>query len=663
MRKILLSTFVFTLSLIFHGCASMNSDLLVAEFENQKITLNDFEKAYAKNVGGFENAMDDSISDYKKFLDLYVNYKMKLRDAFVRGYYDDKDILDELNTYKKKVGSSYIIEKEIIEPGLKQFYEDRKYEMRISHILIRPDSISFDAAEKKAEEILERIKNGESFEEMAELFSADQYSRENGGDIYWAYPGQIISEFAQAALKTPVGEIYPEPVKTKYGYHIIKVTDRQKRRYKLRARHILVNFKNVDGRIDTTEAYEEITGIKNQLENGASFVELAKKYSDDRGSAENGGDLGFFSRRMMVIPFDEAVFDLEIGEISDIVRTRYGYHIIQLLEEEPYPSFQEDREELKRIYNRIRYDREYNEFVDSLKTKYNYTINNQLVNEIVNSPDSVSFTDTYWDTELHKTYGSKSIADVNSKPIIVDSVFAFGINDKKFSTKVINHNNNLADALAKYSNEKLIEEAALELPKINPEFASLMDDYKNGIYIFKLQEDEVWGEINIDSTELDEYYQENSDKYKWSNRVEFSEINVKKDSLANSIYQEIMNGADFDSLAKRYTIRPGFRGSKGHHELREVSIDGLTQAAWALDKPGDVSEPFEVTTSWSIVKLIRKEPARLKTYEEAKPEVISEYQEVQTKKLEEDYLNKLKKRYEPIYYYENLSKAFKNTSN
>lgn len=240
--------------ILFSACSPKQSELIIAEYGDYNITLDEFENAYSKNVGGLEEASKDSINDYKKFVDLYLNFKMKLRDAEVRGLGSDPKLLNEMEDYKKKVGIEYIKEKKIIEEGLRDLYEKRRDEIRVSHIMIRPDTMSLEQTKEFAASLIERIKNGESFEELAKKYSSDTYSKDIGGDIYYITAGQVIAPFEIAAYSTKVGEVYPEPVQTRFGFHVIKVTDRQERRFQLRAKHILKNFTNADGQLDSVYA-------------------------------------------------------------------------------------------------------------------------------------------------------------------------------------------------------------------------------------------------------------------------------------------------------------------------------------------------------------------------------------------------------------------------
>ncbi len=250
---------------------------VVAEFGSYEITLDEFEHAYSKNVGGWENAVKQDKSEYNNFLDLYVKFRMKLRDAQVRAYDKDTDLMGELKDYQRQVGVSYLLEKKVNEPGIKQLYDRRKEEFRVSHIMIRPDTLGDEAAKNKAQAILDSIKNGHPFENMAIIYSDDKFSGVNGGDIYYITAGLLPFEFEDPMYTLKSGEVYPEVVKTQFGYHLIKVTVRQHRFPKIKASHILIGYHDRSGNIDSAAAKMRADSVLIQLNAGASFEELVEK--------------------------------------------------------------------------------------------------------------------------------------------------------------------------------------------------------------------------------------------------------------------------------------------------------------------------------------------------------------------------------------------------
>jgi len=646
--------FITGFAVLLSSCTSEHSKIVLARYGDYNITMSEFENAYAKNVGNYEKAKEDSLNKKKNFLDLYLNFKMKLRDAKLRNFDNDPSLLAELTDYKEKVGVTYLLEKKLIEPSVKELYERRKWEYRASHIMFRTGQGNDEEAKKLANAVLDSIKTGESFEEMAKKHSQDQFSAPIGGDLFYFTAGLLPIEFEDAVYKTAPGQIYPEVLQTKFGYHIIKVTEKHERIPAIQASHILIDFKNETGELDTIAAKATIDSVLALARSGEDFAKLATDFSEDPGSKERGGDLGFFERRQMVKEFDEAAFNLDTNQISDVVKTNFGYHLIKLTGKKPYPSYEEDRDNLKKMFERQSYQVKREEFINNLGTKYNYQINEETLNYILaNSDSSAKLNGEHPKLQEFK---DKTLFSYANGSVTAEEFFEKVADKKDYYNKIINEDI-LRGAVKAVREDYLLKEEALNLEKTDSEFADLMDDYKNGIFIFKLQEDEVWNKIEIDSAKLNQYYLVTKENYKFPDRVSFVEIFSAKDSVMNSYYAQLEAGISFDSLAS-HTERPAMKDKGGVYPLNDVKTSPLYEEANKLEKPGDYSKPIKVTGGYAIIKLIEKDAARLKTFEEARAEVAGAFQESESKRLENDYLERLNKRYEPVVYYSELEKAF-----
>ena len=490
------------IAILVTSCSPEHSKIVIAEYNDSKITMEEFEKAYAKNVGSVEAAAQDSFNNYKNFADLYTNFKMKLEDAKVRGYQNDPALTQELLDYKKKVGSSYILEKHLVEPNIKDWYEKRKIEIRASHLMIRPDSTGELAARNLTQAILDSIKAGKSFEEMVQKYSQDNFSKVKGGDIFYFTAGQLPFEFEDAAYKTAKDSVYPMVVQTKFGFHIIKVTDKKTRVPKIRASHILISYMNPAGVVDSAGAKLTMDSVLTALKSGEDFGAVAKRFSDDTGTKENGGDLGLFERRMMVQEFDEAAFNLEVGQVSDVVKTNFGLHVIKLTEKQPYPTFEEDRDNLKNLLKRSRYNDLYAELINNYKKEFNYTSDEKVVQQMVGYNDSTVIGSDMKGTD---DIGGKTIFSFTNHTETVNDFYSKLRSDTEFSGKKFTADY-LNKGIKKYSEQALLEEKANVLDKTDAQFADLMKDYQNGIFIFKLQEEEVWNKVKVDSVKLFNFY-------------------------------------------------------------------------------------------------------------------------------------------------------------
>lgn len=645
--------------IVFISCSPQNSKIIVAEYGNNKVYMDDFEKAYAKNSGGFVKTKTDSLESLQKFLDLFVTYKMKLRNAEVRGYTTDADMQKELRDYKINIGSTLFLEEELYEPNIRKLYERRKTEFRASHIFLIPDStMNEEKIVELGNQLIQRIQKGEDFAALAKQYSKDTYTKNKGGDVYYFTAGQINSpQIEDAVYNTEPGKIYPRLVNSGFGYHIIKLTDKKTRRPSIRAEHILIRFSDSTG-TDTAKALRQIQEIEQKIKNGADFGEMAFKYSQDKGSAVQRGDLGFFGRSRMVKEFDEAAFNLKKGEVSPIVKTQFGFHLIRLVDESSYPTYQEEKDELKEIYRRVRYKLDFEKLVEKLKAEFNYLLNRETFNIVLSKSDTVKVGPGYWTGKLKKEIGEKEIFKINNKSFSVDSLFSFLIKKGLFFNRTLD-SKILNDGVNQYAGDLLVREKALVYDKVNPEFAKLMEEYESGIYLFKILDEEVWSKLLIDSAKVKSFYEQTKQNYKWKERVEFKEIYNQKDSLINSCYALAVSGYNYDTLVVRFNQRTGYENKPGYYGLVDTDFNELAKRANALKNIGDVSKPFQFDDGWSIVKLVKREPARLKTFDEAKAEIVSILQDKESKRLEDEYINKLKSIYRPKVYYDELVKALK----
>lgn len=651
---------VLTSIVVFISCSAQNGRIVVAEFGKDKIYLDEFEKAYAKNSGGIDRAKKDSIESYKRFLDLYVNYRIKLRDGEVRGFSSDPDMKKEYDDYKANIGTTLMLEKEINEPNMKLLHERRKVEYRASHIFITIDSTrNKEQAEAFANELISRINKGEDFAKLAAEHSKDKNTATRGGDVYYFTAGMInIPAIEDAIYSLKVGQVFQKPLFSGYGFHILKATDIRPRRISVRADHILATSRDTSGAVDTLKAFNKISDIDKRIKAGENFNDLAFQFSDDPGSKDKKGDLGFLDRGRTVPEFDQMMFNLKVGEISPIVKTQFGYHIIKVTDETLPKPYEEEKEELREIIQRGRYKIEYDNYLEKVKKEFAYTLNDVVVKKIVANADTLKITQGYPDSKIAKFVGKEPLFTLAGKTYSVDSLFNHLLRNANYLGRNIDQKT-IDEGIAQYANDVAVREKAISFDKVDQEFANLMDEYKNGMYLFKILEEEVWQKINIDSAKTKNFWDMNKDKFKWGNRVEFKEIYVNQDSTQAKLTAELASGASFDTLYTKYNTRSGYENKIGYNGLVDVTINELARQANSLNRVGDVSKSFKFEDGWSFVKLVSKDPARLKTFEEAKPEAASMLQEKESKRLEEEYMLKMKNLYNPRLNYEALENAFK----
>lgn len=660
-RRAPFALFVFLTLLL--GCSPRQADVIVLEVGQSKVNMGEYEDFYARNAGGWETARNSSIEDRAHFLDLLAAYKLKLQDAFSRGLQNDPEIGREMKEYRTSLAGTFLIDREVTDPGVRLMYERRKEEIRAQHILI---SVSLAASAMdtvdayfKAMDIIHRAKAGENFDSLVVRYSQDANAKETLGDLYYFTGGQMVSEFENAAYALKKGEVSSTPVRTKFGYHIIKAADRQPAAGSIKVRHIMARFQAATAdSSDSASALKRIRGIQDSLTRGWDFAKLAIKLSEDAGSAQSGGDLGWFERRRWVQPFDEAAFNLKPGETSPIVHTTFGYHIIHCDSIKPLPDFELVKEDFKKRYSQYRYNDDYLRYIKGLKEKFHYSFNEETFDSLSAHLDSTkTVEDSSWNASLPIPVKQMALMSVAGRSYSLDTVLAIMAKSQEFRTTTL-RKWDLRSKTDRVAENFLIEANSANLETTHPEFAALMKEYEDGVVLFKAEQAEVWNKIVVTDSGVRSYYNSNREKFMFPKRISIGEIHVEADTMAYLVYDSLIHGGDFSEFASRYNDDTELKGKHGMRGLLSVETDQFTKMADTMTI-GQITAPFESEYGgYSIIKAISKEEPRLKTFEEAGAEVSNAFQEYESKRLEQEWVDRLAQKFAVTKYKERLPKAF-----
>ncbi|MEP7146176.1 MAG: peptidylprolyl isomerase [bacterium] len=550
------------------ACSSKKKQV-VAEIGDEKIYLDDYEKQYMKTVNNLDSAKNAAMDKKREFLDLLVKFRLKVKDARERGLLKSEDIQNDLKQYKENFLTSFLIDKEIVGPQIKDLYEKKEYEVRASHILINlpqqnytpEDSIK---AYQKANDAIKKLKDGVPFSEVAMEFSDDMTAKQNGGDLYYFTAGMTVPEFEDAIYNLKVGDFSKEPIRTMFGLHIVKLVDKRKRSDGIRASHILIqDQKDSLGKvIDSLGTFNKAKEVLTRIKNGEDFGKVATEVSQDPGSAPKGGDLGFFDRRRMVQPFDSVAFNLKVGEISDLVRTPFGWHIIKVTDIKPYLPFEKQRETLIGEFKKgPQFKTAYINFLDKAKKDFKFEINQ----------DGLTFLSSKLDS-------SKPVSAFN-----LDSIFTTGERERVLATykdgeiklsdfmTYISKNRDNLSSLANITTLKNIINGAADSPILykvaikdniekDPDYLAQLTEYENGLLSFKVDQEELWRKIKIMPEELQQYYETNKSKYSFtdSGKVKDKPFEEVKSEISNAMQQQRFKDLEkeyVDNLKKKYPVK------------------------------------------------------------------------------------------------------------
>lgn len=646
--KSLFLGFCIGVLLVSTGSHAQNQDQVLFTIDGEPVYVSEFTRILNKNIQG------STQSDIKESFDLFVNFKLKVKEAEALGYDTTKQFKSELKLNRDQIAKPYLLDQNVNDQLLEEAYQRSLEEVRSSHILVglTRDAPPADTlrAYQKAMKIKHRLLGGEDFSTVAKEVSEDPSAQSNGGDLGYYTVFQLVYPFENAIYSTPIGEI-SDPIRTQFGYHIVKVTDRRKTRGQLQVAIILKAFNYAMTDEERAEVKTEIYRIDSLLKAGTEFSDLAKKYSDDRNTGNQGGVMRWFGVGSFPFEFENAAFNLkEIGEVSQPVETQMGWYLIKLLGKKDNPPKEEVLPTLARTISRKpRAAKSRSEIARKLKVEYSYSLNKENFEEFYRLVDPSIF-DARWDPimALQKTGILFTLGDM--KVLQRDFARYLSINMKQITATTIAEF--VDQEFAKFEEAKILEYEDSQLEKKYPEFKALYQEFREGNLLFEIMDKQVWSKAAEDSAGLARFYEENKTNYMWEERAEGYIIRMKsmtdaerfagavrdriskggKDIFSKSDLEEILKEEQDTVAGDTYEVLAG----PFEHGSNRI-IDGMK---W---KKGEIQTSVEgSTTIISWIKQIKKPEPKLLA--EAKGQVLASYQE----NLEKQWVNDLKEKYSVV---------------
>lgn len=655
------------------GKLSTTGTVLKTSFGEVPIT--EFEAAFRRMNA--KEPYATTLDSLLEFLDVYADYRLKLQDAKESGLFDDPKIQSEIAGYREMLAGPFVLEKELVDPAVASIYERRRYEINASHFLAKLDANNLTDTAKayaKAMRAISMLNNGDpmSLVVMNSTNNAllangdrtvldrqkqtdpakytdgetwegsdDRTSQRVGGSLGYFTGGMTVRPFEEAAYDLPVGTYTRTPVRSKFGYHVIQVYDKKPRIGGVKVSHILVQLSKLAE--DTTVAWAKADSIYKVLKSGADFATIAREASEDKTTRERGGDMDYINHeeRRADPAFDAVAYSLKDGEISAPVRTGLGYHIIRRNGTLPMPTFEKEKDMLKQMYKRYYYEDDKKEYIANLQKKFGYRFDHQTFDYFLTRIDTTRTSlDSTWSKNVTAQDRSRVIYTLNNERFTVGA-FVDSLNADPGSPLA---RIPLMDNIARTATDHSLRIGARELLKKYPDFEVMMQDYQNGIILFELENQRVWSKAVPDSAGVRKFYNDNKAKFLFPERVDVSEIFILSDSLAKSLYKRIMAGESFDDLARQYTERPGFKEKAGRWGLLQKDENEIAKKAFNFVTE-EIKEPFRFQAGYSIVRLNKRVPAMQKTFDEARQEAGSQYQEAKSQELRKAWVDGLRKKY------------------
>lgn len=509
MRKTKLTVGVLVVAGCLSVFAASKKDPVLMTVNGEPVTLSEFEYMYHKN-----NQQQVAKMPLEKYVDMFTVYKLKVADAKAEGIDTTASFQREFNGYRNELLFPFLLDTVAEENLAKEQYERMKWNVKASHIMMKLGNNIADGNKIKAR--LDSIRNcilaGQSFEELALKYSIDPSVKRNKGSMGYISVGRFPWQFEDACYTTPVGEV-SQVFATDYGYHIVKVYDRRPDEGKVLAEHILKLYPRNATQTQKDSVAALADSIYKVVKNGADFEDVAKRESQDPGSARKGGQLPWFGRGEMVPEFESVAFELPKDSISEPFATVYGVHIVKKLDSKKVGTYDEMRQQvMNMLKSGPKGNVAYQSRVEQLKKKYRFMINTELVNRLKSEVTSPNQLDSAFIAKYeNSTEKLFSVNDVNYPlSLLIKEVRNLGRMKDDLAYVTIDSKINQLGTTRVVECEKDSVEAN------DADIHNLINEYRDGMLLFEVSNRKVWNKGATDLEGLEAYFEANRDKYRWT---------------------------------------------------------------------------------------------------------------------------------------------------
>ena len=585
------------LTVIGFAAMAQTTEPIIMTINGKPVYKSEFENVYKKNSGKEVNKEQKSVKEY---VDLFSTFKMKVFEAEANGLDTNSSFKTELSGYRKQLAAPYLTDKNVNDALLQEAYDRMKTEIKAAHILIRvaedalpkdtieaytrliiirealmgknpsaaklteyenilkksssaltktsthADTVSYNAKLAAVKNITSTISSGgnNKFAAAAKKTSEDPSAVDNGGDLGYFTSLQMVYPFETAAYKTNVGEM-TMPVRTRFGYHILKVEDKRTSQGEILTAHIMVKFAKDMGEKEKENLKTKIDEILGKLKVGEKFEDLARQFSDDKPSAEKGGQLQWFGSSRMPIEFEKAAFALEKnGDYSAPFATTYGWHIVKRIDKKGLASFADMKGDLKqKIGKDSRTQAGRTSLIEKIKKENNFKENPSAKMEFLKVLDSTAYQGK-WEAKKAEKLGKKELFRLSTKDKATDkeTTMIYGQNDfakyietHQTARPKVDNNMFLQQSYKEFVDETLINYEDERLEAKYPEFKNLLKEYRDGILLFDLTDQKVWSKAVKDTAGLKAFYETHKNNYLWDERADVTMYKCANEKVAKEV--------------------------------------------------------------------------------------------------------------------------------
>ncbi len=623
MKKIFLA--LVGLFSAFSICAN---DQILLEVENEQISVEEFEYMMNKN-NSIQTIERKSVDEY---LEMFENYMLKVVEAKSLGIDTLSSIQKELHSYYERFSAPYLCDSVRQKAIYKEVFDHLGEKVDVSHILIRINSADTTFAYTKAKDILDLIEKGNDFNALADKYSEDPSVKNNHGNLGYIMALQTVYPFEKAAYSTPIGKC--SLIRTSFGYHIVKVNDRQKTFGKILISNIYKPFGPGENR-----GKQSIDSVYQRLLNGENAEFLIQTESKEPRIETSKGELGWFHEGEILRDLNTMLVNMvkEGKTFSEPVTSPNGWHILIIKERKANLDYEDElpyiEKRLKNM-NDERFRAGQDAYLASIKAEYKLKFYPENLNPFFNaSVQSSGVVDSTFEANLK-----------------INDAIVFTFADRKYTqqdfltylrrhkvSKISDPKARIYSKCTEFANKEILNyEIEKGLRVKNRDYDMLMREFEGATLCYEVSRNEVWDKANSDVEGLKKFYAKNKKNYTWSSpRFKGFLIQCKNDSVANLIKKDL-NKQSIDSVMhlvkvinkeSRLAIVNWMTVAEGENKLVDALVFGK----------GKVEPKSGYTIVFTEGKLYKKP----QDYTDVRGPLTADYQEY----LDKQWVEKLRKKY------------------
>ncbi|MCC5916656.1 MAG: peptidylprolyl isomerase [Cryomorphaceae bacterium] len=543
--------YLFFVLMVFAGSVSAQwQDVVIFEIEGDSVTAGEFSAVYNKNRDIGQEIDPKTPLEY---LELYLNFKLKVKEAESRGLDTLPQVKNEFNSYRSQLAKPYLMDKRTDEKLVYEAYERSKTDVRASHIMIKVDENASPSDTLKAYNKIVKIKSeinddASNFGKLAAKYSEDDYSAARNGDLGYFNVFDMVYPFESAAYRTDVNRV-SKPVRSRFGYHLVMPTDKRIARGTIKVAHIMTiaNDKSTTEQKEKAEA--RIREVYKKVQAGDDFATLARQFSEDKNTAGKGGELQPFGINDMINEFEEAAFAMDrVGDISEPIKTPYGWHIIKILDRPQIPTFESVKSSItQKVQRDERSNLTRQNAISKLKREYNFSVNERNLARYIQSLPGDLAEKGY---DVPDNLKDAPLFELNGK--------SFGVRDfarhisKSYRTIQGDSKEGLGRAhFAHWSDQRILDYENSKLEEKYPDFRYLVQEYRNGILLFELLEEVIWRPSMTDTAGLEAFFATVRDSFQLPERAQTVVYSVQNKKVAKKLAKRLDKGKNTDKIIQK----------------------------------------------------------------------------------------------------------------